>query len=60
MLPLAIGAHQGGGGGAFRTLPLSPHSTTHLEILQEFLDVRVQRDRQPSGDEVVRIEPESP
>jgi RNA 3'-terminal phosphate cyclase (ATP) len=41
MLPLAIGAHQASGGGAFCTLPLSAHSTTHLEILQDFLGVRV-------------------
>jgi RNA 3'-terminal phosphate cyclase (ATP) len=57
MLPLGIGAHQGGGGGAFRTLPLSLHSTTHLDILQKFLNVRVERNRDTSGGETVCIEP---
>jgi RNA 3'-terminal phosphate cyclase (ATP) len=57
MLPLAIGAHQASGGGAFRTLELSPHSTTHLEILQRFLDVRIQVDSHSSDGNTVRIEP---
>jgi RNA 3'-terminal phosphate cyclase (ATP) len=39
MLPLGIGAYFGAGGGMFRTLSLSPHATTHLEIIRLFLDV---------------------
>lgn len=39
MLPLTIGAHGGMGGGAFRTLQLSSHSTTHLKVIREFLGV---------------------
>jgi RNA 3'-terminal phosphate cyclase (ATP) len=47
LLPLAISAWQPGAGdrprgGAFRTLPLTPHATTHLEIIQTFLDVAPQ------------------
>ena len=57
MLPLAIGAHQASGGGAFRTMALSPHSTTHLEILQRFLDVRIEVNSITSGGDTVRIEP---
>ncbi len=45
MLPLGISAHLGHGGGCFRTLSLSRHSMTHLELLQKFLiiDTRVER-----------------
>lgn len=56
LLPLGISAWQskaGGfrGGGSFRTLPLTRHSTTHIEILQAFLgiDIAVRRE----GDAVV-------
>ena len=34
MIPMALA-----GGGTFRTLPLTRHSTTNIEILKEFLDV---------------------
>jgi RNA 3'-terminal phosphate cyclase (ATP) len=40
MLPLGISAWQGAG-GSYRTLPLSLHATTHLELLREFLGVRI-------------------
>lgn len=36
MIPMAMA-----GGGRFRTLPLTLHSTTNLEILKQFLDIRV-------------------
>jgi RNA 3'-terminal phosphate cyclase (ATP) len=32
MMPPGIGAYLGSGGGVFRTMGLSLHSTTHLEI----------------------------
>jgi RNA 3'-terminal phosphate cyclase (ATP) len=48
LLPLGISAWQAQDGarqrgGSFRTLPLTPHSTTHIEILRQFLgiDIRV-------------------
>jgi len=41
LLPLGIGAHQGTGGGAFRTLPLSSHCLTQIQVLKKFLDVRI-------------------
>ncbi len=41
LLPLAIGAAQGSGGGAFRTLKLTEHSRTHIEVIRQFLDVDV-------------------
>ncbi len=37
MLPMAIA-----GAGAFRTLPLSRHSTTHLDLIRQFLDVPIE------------------
>ena len=36
MIPMAMA-----GGGTFRTLPLTLHSTTNIEILKKFLDVQV-------------------
>jgi RNA 3'-terminal phosphate cyclase (ATP) len=41
LLPLGIGAHQRTGGGAFRTLPLSSHSLTQIQILRRFLNVNI-------------------
>ena len=46
MLPLGISAWQAGqagrrGGGSFRTLSLSRHSTTHIEILRQFLGIEI-------------------
>lgn len=56
LLPLGIGAHQGTGGGAFRALPLSSHSLTHIQVLKRFLDVSIDVAFGPSGC-VVRVEP---
>ncbi len=46
MLPLAIGAYMGTGGGVFQTMELTPHSTTHLDVIRQFLGVeaRISRD----------------
>jgi RNA 3'-terminal phosphate cyclase (ATP) len=37
MVPLALA-----GGGAYRTLPLSPHAVTNIEVVRRFLDVSVE------------------
>jgi len=55
MLPLAIGAYRGSGGGTFRTMGLSLHSTTHLEILRRFLEISIQVDREDGGNCLVRL-----
>jgi RNA 3'-terminal phosphate cyclase (ATP) len=55
MLPLGVSAHTGGGGGAFRTTPLSRHSTTHADILRRFLDVDVSVESEGPDACVVRI-----
>jgi RNA 3'-terminal phosphate cyclase (ATP) len=49
MLPLAIGVYLGGGGGTFRTMPLTPHSTTHLQIIRTFLGVEARVKADTSG-----------
>jgi RNA 3'-terminal phosphate cyclase (ATP) len=36
MVPMALA-----GGGSFRTLPLSRHSTTNIEVIKKFLDVEI-------------------
>ena len=55
MLPLGIGAYFGTGGGTFRTLPLSAHATTHLEILRRFLGLDARIEHQSGGNCLVRI-----
>lgn len=55
LLPLGIGAHLGSGGGEFRTLELSQHSLTHIDILQTFLDVSVHVDERGPDDFHVKV-----
>ena len=55
MLPLGIGVYLGSGGGVFRTMDLSLHATTHLEILRRFLEIGVQVDREDDGNYLARF-----
>ncbi len=55
MLPLGIGAYFGSGGGEFRTMELSLHSTTHLELLRRFLEIDVRVDGEGHDNCVVRL-----
>jgi RNA 3'-terminal phosphate cyclase len=55
MLPLGIGAYLGSGGGMFRTMDLSLHATTHLEILRRFLETEVRVKQCGPEDWLVRI-----
>ena len=41
LLPMALGKVQGSGGGSFRTMKLTDHSTTHINIIREFLNVAI-------------------
>ena len=46
LLPLGISAWQARfdnlrRGGSFRTLPLTPHSVTHIDVLRQFLDIDI-------------------
>jgi RNA 3'-terminal phosphate cyclase (ATP) len=49
LLPLGIAAWQSGVQSQFRTLPLSRHSTTHIEILRQFLGCHVTCDEDGQG-----------
>lgn len=61
LLPLGLSAAQpsssgGQRGGSFRTLPLSRHSLTHIDILQTMLPVRIETE--PSEEDcVVTVRP---
>jgi len=55
LLPLGIGAHLGTGGGEFRTLGLSVHTQTHIDILKAFLDVAIDVDCRGTDDVLVRV-----
>ena len=55
MLPLGVGAHLGSGGGVFRTMDLSLHSTTHLDILRRFLEIGIHVDRMDNGNCLVHF-----
>ena len=37
LLPLALAR-----GGSFTTLPLSPHTTTNMQVIQQFLEVQIE------------------
>lgn len=60
MLPLGIGAYLDAGGGAFRTLALSAHATTHLEILRHFLGLDARIEQNGPDDYLLRIGPQVP
>ncbi|MGA2616366.1 MAG: RNA 3'-terminal phosphate cyclase [Thermoguttaceae bacterium] len=55
MLPLGIGAYLSSDGGVFRTMDLSLHTSTHMEILRRFLEIDVQIEQCGPGDRLVRI-----
>ena len=55
MLPLGIGAYLGSGGSAIRTMELSLHATTHLEILRRFLESDIHVEQDGPDDGLVRI-----
>lgn len=42
-------------GGGFRTMPLSRHSTTHIDLIAKFLDVRVTVEPGENGNVTVRF-----
>ncbi len=51
LLPMALGA-----GGVFRTRGLTPHATTNIDVIQTFLDVRIETEREGRGSYLVRVE----
>jgi RNA 3'-terminal phosphate cyclase (ATP) len=53
--PMAIGKSKGNAGGCFRTMTLSRHSTTHIDIIRKFLDVEIDVETVDKHDVRVRI-----
>jgi RNA 3'-terminal phosphate cyclase (ATP) len=56
MLPMGVAARQGRS-STFRTVPLSKHSQTHLEVLKIFLDFEVAIEPEPEGTVIVSFTP---
>ncbi len=50
LLPLALA-----GAGAFRTVPLSRHATTQMELIPRFLDVKIGVEREERDRYVVEV-----
>jgi RNA 3'-terminal phosphate cyclase (ATP) len=62
LLPLGISAWQSNGtgrqrGGSFRTLPLTQHTTTHIEVLRQFLGIDIRVEDAEDGTSLVRVSP---
>jgi RNA 3'-terminal phosphate cyclase (ATP) len=57
LLPLGIGAWQGTGGGRYRTQPLSGHSRTHIQVLQQILGLSIRTSTDDDGQVTVEVDP---
>lgn len=55
ILPLAISAWQGGGGGAVRTSEVTGHAETHLELVAQILGVKTAIQLHDNGTAELRI-----
>jgi len=55
ILPLAISAWQGGGGGSFRASEITGHTETHLDIVTQILGVQTSIELADDDTAVVRI-----
>lgn len=55
MLPMALQALRGTEYSSFRTLPLSSHSKTHLELIRQFIDIPMEIKNEPGGSVYVRF-----
>jgi len=54
LLPFGIAAHQGSS-SSFRTSALTDHSTTHIEVLRQFLDIEVDVKECATNDLIVEL-----
>lgn len=54
LLPLGIAASRGRT-GRFRTMPLTQHSLTHVDILQRFLDIVIETSEQEDSSVVIEL-----
>lgn len=59
LLPLGVAAFLGGVGGSFRTMALTPHSTTHIELLRRFLGIDIETEAGDGDVRTVHIGPGS-
>lgn len=50
LLPMALGA-----GGRFRTMPLTPHATTNIHVIRQFLDVDITAGSNDDGNLTVEV-----
>lgn len=57
MLPMAIAAAKNGETGMFRTLPLSNHSRTHIDLILRFLDLSIEAEEEENGNVRVSFDP---
>ena len=67
LLPLGISAYLAAksdsgpdslqSGGSYRTLPLTEHSTTHMDLLRQFLGVQIEVDALADGQRIVHVRP---
>ncbi|MDO5580906.1 MAG: RNA 3'-terminal phosphate cyclase [Planctomycetia bacterium] len=57
MLPMAIAAVKDREPGKFRTLPLSNHSRTHIDLIRKFLDLSIGTEEEPAGNVCVSFNP---
>lgn len=53
LLPLGIAAWQSGRGGSFRTLPLTRHSMTHIDLVRQFLEIPIHIERESHACRVI-------
>jgi RNA 3'-terminal phosphate cyclase (ATP) len=58
MMPMGLAASRGQS-SEFRTMELSMHSQTHLDVLKRFLDIETSVVQEEAGSVVVRISPGS-
>ncbi len=49
LLPLGLATHQGATPSTFLTSPLSDHVTTHIDVLHQFLDLKISTKRTTDG-----------
>jgi RNA 3'-terminal phosphate cyclase (ATP) len=57
LLIQGLAAYLGGQHSSFRTTPLTKHSTTHIDLLRQLLDIAVQIEPGRAGDVTVHLAP---
>jgi RNA 3'-terminal phosphate cyclase (ATP) len=56
MLPIGLASHFGQR-GSLKTMPLTQHSTTHIDVLRRFLNVTIHIESGPAGEAIVNFSP---